>query len=207
MLQNGPGAPESSLGTKHNSHSAARKGTRGATHALSSAELCFNYFTSNRSWNRVGDGTDTANWGEIGRWRKISQNPRKNAEHFPQIVHTTDDTRAIESLLRGVLLQRKRSFPRLSKIHSRPRPPTHHLQRAYESWRRQDRSKGAEGRRARGDRELATKWWADTECLTPGLSPQKTSPFKSVVTVLGLSLNLHSTLENLPVLWRWAEKY
>lgn len=120
----GPGASESSLGTKHNRHSEARKGTRGATHTLSSAELCFKYFTRNQGWNGVGEGTDMANWEETGRWRKISQNPRKNAEHFPQIVHTTDDTQATESLLRGVLLQRKSSLPRLSKIHSRHLPPT-----------------------------------------------------------------------------------
>ena len=132
----GPGASESSLGTKHNPHSEARKGTRGATHTLSSAELCFNYFTRNQGWNGVGEGTDMANWKETGRWRKIGQNPRKNAEHFPQIVPTTDDTRATESLLRGILLQRKSSLPRLWKIHSRHLPPTHHLRRAYESKRR-----------------------------------------------------------------------
>lgn len=81
-------------------------------------------------------GTDMAHRDETGRWRKIGQNPRKNAEHFPQVVHITDDTRATESLLRGVLLQRKSSLPRLSKIHSRHLPPTHHLLRAYESKRR-----------------------------------------------------------------------
>lgn len=72
----GPGASESSLGTKHNRHSEARKGTRGVTHTLSSAELCFKYFTR----NQAGTGWWGYRHGKLRRNWQVEKDQSKSKE-------------------------------------------------------------------------------------------------------------------------------